>query len=62
MGAQCVTKVEASKLLGVSLRMITKYLKGGKLTVHHTESRKVMIDVSEVYNLRKERTERKRGN
>lgn len=35
MSTYCVTKVEASKLLGVSVRMVDKYLHSGELTVDH---------------------------
>lgn len=61
MSGLCVSKKEASKLLGVSLRMITNYLKSGELTEHHREKRMVMVDVSEVYSLREENKKRKRG-
>ncbi len=61
MGGMYVTKEEASKLLGVSLRMVTNYLKSGELTEHHKEDRIVMIDVTEVYHLREEKAKRKRG-
>lgn len=61
MGGMYVTKEEASKLLGVSLRMITNYLKSGDLTEHHKNSRNVMIDIVEVYDLREKITNRKRG-
>lgn len=57
-----VNKKDAGKLLGVSLRMITNYLKSGDLTEHHRENREVMIDVTEVYSLREEIIKRKRGN
>lgn len=56
-----VNKKDAGKLLGVSLRMVTNYLKSGDLTEHHRENREVMIDVTEVYSLREEITKRKRG-
>lgn len=56
-----VNKKEVSKLLGVSLRMVTNYLKSGELTAHHRENREVMIDIVEVYNLREQITNRKRG-
>ena len=58
MSTYCVTKVEASKLLGVSVRMVDKYLHSGELTVDHMEKNKVVIDVTEVYSLR---SKRKRG-
>lgn len=61
MGGMYVTKEEASKLLGVSLRMITNYLKSGELTEHHKDGRNVMIDIVEIYNLREKITNRKRG-
>lgn len=61
MSNLCVTKEEAGSLLGVSLRMVTKYLKSGALTEHHREGRRVMIDVTEVYNLREKNQKRKRG-
>lgn len=61
MSDLCVNKKEASKLLGVSLRMVTNYLKSGELTEHHRENREVMIDVIEVYSLREEISKRKRG-
>lgn len=57
-----VNKKDAGKLLGVSLRMVTNYLKSGDLTEHHRENREVMIDVTEVYSLREELIKRKRGN
>lgn len=58
MDEKCVTKAEAGKLLGVSVRQIDKYLNSGALTVHHREKRNaVMISVTEVYNLR----EKKKG-
>lgn len=41
MSTYCVTKVEASKLLGVSVRMVDKYLHSGELTVDHMEKNKV---------------------
>lgn len=56
-----VSKMEAAKLLGVSLRMVTNYLQSGKLRPHHKESKKIMIDISEVFMLRKENKNRKRG-
>ena len=56
-----VNKKDAGKLLGVSLRMVTNYLKSGDLTEHHRENREVMIDVAEVYSLREEIIKRKRG-
>ena len=60
MDEKCVTKAEAGKLLGVSVRQIDKYLKSGELTVHHREKRNtVMISVTEVYNLREKKKERK---
>ncbi len=61
MSELCVNKLEASKLLGVSTRMIEKYLHNGELTVHHREKhRAVMISVSQVYAFR-EQMKRKRG-
>lgn len=62
MDEMCVTKVEAGKLLGVGKRQVEKYLHSGRLTVHHIEKCKVMIDVTEVYSLREELSKRKRGN
>lgn len=60
MNEMCVTAREASKLLGVSERMIRKYLHSGELTVHHRgKNRVTMIAVDEVYNLREKK--RKRG-
>lgn len=58
MSTYCVSKLEASKLLGVSVRMVEKYIKGGKLTVDHREKRMPMIDVTEVYSLRDKNKER----
>ncbi len=58
---QCVTKKEAAKLLGVSLRQVTRYLAAGILSEDHREKGKVMIPISEVYNLRQENKNRKRG-
>ncbi|MFI3225781.1 MAG: hypothetical protein R3Y09_00110 [Clostridia bacterium] len=56
MSEMCVTKEDAGKLLGVSKRMIEKYLSSGKLNVHHREkNRLVMIDVTEIYNFREKR-------
>ena len=59
MSVSCVTKSEAGKLLGVSLRMVTNYLQSGELTIDHKEGNKVMIRVDEVFSLREQR--RKRG-
>ena len=56
MSTYCVTKVEASKLLGVSVRMVDKYLHSGELTVDHMEKNKVVIDVTEVYILGEKRS------
>lgn len=50
---QCVTKKEATKLLGISLRQVTRYLAAGTLSEDHREKGKVMIPINEVYNLRK---------
>ena len=61
MSTYCVTKVEASKLLGVSVRMVDKYLHSGELTVDHMEKNKVVIAITEVYSLREKRSKRKRG-
>ncbi len=60
MSKLCVTKQEASKLLGVSERMINKYLHNGQLTVHHKENRMVMISVTEVYALREQKKKKAR--
>ncbi len=60
MDSTCVTKKEAGKLLGVGIRMIEKYVKAGKLTIHHHgKNNATMIAIDEVYNLREEK--RKRG-
>lgn len=60
MSEMYVTATEASKLLGVSERMVRKYLHSGELTVHHRgKNRVTMIAVDEVYNLREKK--RKRG-
>lgn len=56
-----VSKEEAGKLLGVSLRMVTNYLQSGRLTPHHKEGKRVMIEITEVYSLREENKKRKRG-
>lgn len=61
MSTYCVTKVEASKLLGVTVRMVDKYIQNGKLTVDHMDKNKVMIDITEIYSLREKRSKRKRG-
>lgn len=61
MEKYCVSKQEASKLLGTTLRMVTNYLKNGDLKEHHRENKKVMIDVLEVYILRENISKRKRG-
>lgn len=61
MSSLYVNKKDAGKLLGVSLRMVTNYLKDGLLSEHHRENREVMIDVTEVYSLREEISKRKRG-
>lgn len=50
---QCVTKKAAAKLLGISLRQVTRYLAAGSLSEDHREKGKVMIPINEVYNLRK---------
>lgn len=57
----CVTKKEAANLLGVSLRQVTRYLVAGTLSEDHREKGKVMIPISEVYNLRQKNKNRKRG-
>lgn len=49
---QCVTKKEAAKLLGISLRQVTRYLAAGTLSEDHREKGKVMIPINEVYSLR----------
>lgn len=61
MAEICITKVEASKLLGVSVRMVEKYLHSGKLSEDHREKGKVMIPIDEVYSLRETIKHRKRG-
>lgn len=62
MSELCVNKKEASKLLGVSVRQVDKYLHSGKLTVHHRVAHMaVMIDIVEIYNLREKIANRKRG-
>ena len=53
-----VTKEEAGKLLGVGKRQVEKYLHSGRLTVHHMEKHRAMIDVTEVY-IFKENTKRR---
>lgn len=57
----CVTKTEAAKLLGVTLRQVTRYLVAGDLSEDHKEKGKVMISVGEVYSLREKIKQRKRG-
>lgn len=54
----CISKKEASLLLGVTIRMIDYYLQRGNLLVDHMEKGRVMIDVSEVYSLREKRKRR----
>ena len=61
MDEMCVTKSEAGKLLGVGNRQVEKYLHSGRFTVHHIEKGKVMIPIEEIYDLREEKTKRKRG-
>lgn len=61
MNEYCVTKVEASKLLGISVRMVEKYLHRGDITVNHMEKGKVMIEISQIYSLREQKEKRKRG-
>lgn len=56
-----VTKKEAAKLLGVSMRQVSRYLASGALSVNHVERGKVRIDVTEVYSLREKNKKRKRG-
>lgn len=56
-----VSKEETSKLLGVSLRMVTNYLQSGRLKAHHKEGKNIMIDLSEVYSLREKNKTRKVG-
>ena len=59
---QCVTKKEASKLLGVTVRQVSYHLASGALTVDHIEKGKAMIDVTAVFNLREQlRKQGKRG-
>jgi predicted site-specific integrase-resolvase len=58
---QCVTKKEAAKLLGVTLRQVTNYLAAGELSEDSREKGKVMIDIFEVYTLRTKNKNRKRG-
>lgn len=57
---QCITKKEAVKLLGVTMRQVSRYLASGALSVDHIEKGKVMIPIDEVYHLR-EIKNRKRG-
>lgn len=57
----CVTKKKAAKLLGVTLRQVTRYLAAGDLSEDHKEKGKVMISVGEVYSLREKIKQRKRG-
>lgn len=57
----CLTKKEAAKLLGVSLRQVSRYLAAGDLSVACVEKGKVRIDVTEVYSLREKNKNRKRG-
>lgn len=59
MDELCITTQEVSKLLGISVRMVQKYIKRGTLKAHHRVGRQAMVDVSEVYGLREEK--RKRG-
>lgn len=61
MSDLCVNKKEASKLLGVTVRQVEKHLHSGRLTVHHMEKHRVMIDIAEIYALRAELIKRKRG-
>lgn len=56
-----LTKKEAAKMLGVTLRQVTRYLTDGKLSVDHMEKGKVMINIAEIYSLRAELRKRKRG-
>lgn len=48
-----VTKKGASKILGVSLRQITNYLASGELVEDHRANGKVMININNVFDLRK---------
>ena len=52
LGGDCFTKKEAAKILGVSVRMVDKYIAQGLLTVDHMEKHRVMIKITEVYSLR----------
>lgn len=56
-----LTKKQVAKLLGVSLRQVSRYLASGMLTVAYVEKGKVRIDVTEVYSLREKNKNRKRG-
>lgn len=60
--AQFVTKKEAVKLLGITIRQVSRYLAAGELSIDHIFNGKVMIDVTEVYSLREKIKNRKRGN
>lgn len=57
----CISKKEASLLLGVTVRMIDYYLQRGNLTVDHMEKGRVMLNIGEVYALRADLIKRKRG-
>lgn len=57
----CVTKVEASKLLGISVRMVEKYIYKGDISIDHKDGRKAMIPIEQVYRLREKKEKRKRG-
>lgn len=61
LGGDCFTKKETAKILGVSVRMVDKYIAQGLLKVNHMEKHRVMIKITEVYNLRQENKNRKRG-
>lgn len=59
--SQCVTKKEAVRLLGVTMRQVARYLASGELTIDRMEKNRAMINIVDVYNLREKRTKRKRG-
>lgn len=59
MDTQCVTKKEAARVLGVTLRQVSRYLASGDLSEDHREKGKVMIPIDEVYSLRWENQNRK---
>lgn len=48
----CVSKKEAVKLLGVTMRQVSRYLASGDLSIDHVENGKVMIPIEDIYYLR----------